>query len=43
MDRYGGNAENWAGFVVEIIKKARELGRTDYPLMIKMNCDDLIP
>jgi 2,4-dienoyl-CoA reductase-like NADH-dependent reductase (Old Yellow Enzyme family) len=41
-DEYGGNSENRARFIVEIVKRARELVVPDYPLMIKMNFDDFI-
>jgi len=39
-DEYGGNTENRARFIVEIVKRARELVGSEYPLMIKMNSDD---
>jgi 2,4-dienoyl-CoA reductase-like NADH-dependent reductase (Old Yellow Enzyme family) len=42
-DQYGGSTENRARFVVEIIERARELVGTNYPLMIKMNCNDFVP
>ncbi|MBI5115795.1 NADH:flavin oxidoreductase [Candidatus Poribacteria bacterium] len=42
-DQYGGATENRSRFVVEIVKRARELTGDDYPLMIKMNCDDFVP
>jgi len=41
-DEYGGNTENRARFIVEIVKRARELMGPDYPLLIKMNFDDFI-
>ncbi len=42
-DKYGGNTENRARFIVEIVERARELVGADYPIMIKMNCDDFVP
>ncbi len=41
-DRYGGNTENRARFLVEIIKRAKELVGQNYPLILKMNFDDFI-
>lgn len=41
-DEYGGSTENRARFVVEIVKRSRELVGDEYPLMIKMNFDDFI-
>ncbi len=41
-DDYGGNTENRARFVVEIVDRARELIGPDFPLMIKMNFNDFI-
>jgi len=41
-DKYGGSTENRARFITEIATKGRELVGEDYPLMIKMNCDDFI-
>jgi 2,4-dienoyl-CoA reductase-like NADH-dependent reductase (Old Yellow Enzyme family) len=41
-DEYGGSTENRSRFVVEIIKRTRELVGPDYPLMIKMSFDDFI-
>jgi 2,4-dienoyl-CoA reductase-like NADH-dependent reductase (Old Yellow Enzyme family) len=42
-DEYGGNTEKRAKIIVDIIKRARELVGDDYPLMIKMNCDEFVP
>jgi 2,4-dienoyl-CoA reductase-like NADH-dependent reductase (Old Yellow Enzyme family) len=42
IDEYGGDTERRAKFVVDIVKRARELVG-DYPIMIKMNCDDFVP
>jgi 2,4-dienoyl-CoA reductase-like NADH-dependent reductase (Old Yellow Enzyme family) len=41
-DAYGGSTRNRARFVTEIVKRARELVGEDYPIMIKMNCDDFM-
>jgi 2,4-dienoyl-CoA reductase-like NADH-dependent reductase (Old Yellow Enzyme family) len=41
-DQYGGSTANRARFVVEILQRARELVGSDYPLLIKMNCDDFV-
>lgn len=41
-DDYGGNTENRAWFVVEIIDRTRELIGPNFPLMIKMNFNDFI-
>jgi 2,4-dienoyl-CoA reductase-like NADH-dependent reductase (Old Yellow Enzyme family) len=41
-DKYGGNTENRARFIVEIVTRARELVGPDFPLMIKMNCDEYL-
>ncbi len=42
-DEYGGDTARRARFVVDIIRRTRELVGKDYPLMIKMNCDDFVP
>ncbi|UCD85699.1 MAG: NADH:flavin oxidoreductase [Deltaproteobacteria bacterium] len=41
-DEYGGTTENRARLVCEIIKRTRELVGPDFPIMIKMNCDDFV-
>ena len=41
-DDYGGSTENRARFITEILKRSREMVGPDYPVMIKMNCDDFI-
>lgn len=41
-DAYGGNTKNRARFITEIVKRARELVGQDYPIMIKMNCDEFM-
>jgi 2,4-dienoyl-CoA reductase-like NADH-dependent reductase (Old Yellow Enzyme family) len=42
-DEYGGDTARRARFLVEIVRRARELVGDDYALMIKMNCDDFVP
>lgn len=41
-DRYGGNTKNRTRFILEILKRARELVGSAFPILIKMNCDDFI-
>ena len=41
-DEYGGDTERRSRFIVDIVKRARELVG-DYPIMIKMNCEDFVP
>lgn len=41
-DAYGGSTENRARFITHIVKRARELVGEDYPIMIKMNCDEFM-
>jgi len=42
-DEYGGDTAHRAKFIVDIVARARELVGEDYPIMIKMNCDDFVP
>ena len=42
-DEYGGDTARRARFIVDIVSRARELVGEDYPIMIKMNCDDFVP
>jgi 2,4-dienoyl-CoA reductase-like NADH-dependent reductase (Old Yellow Enzyme family) len=42
-DEYGGDTAGRAKFIVDIVRRARELVGDDYPVMIKMNCDDFVP
>jgi 2,4-dienoyl-CoA reductase-like NADH-dependent reductase (Old Yellow Enzyme family) len=42
-DEYGGDTVGRARFIVDIVRRARELVGDDYPIMIKMNCDDFVP
>ena len=41
-DAYGGSTGNRSRFITEIVRRARELVGEDYPIMIKMNCDEFI-
>jgi len=41
-DQYGGSTEKRAAIVREIVEKARKLVGPDFPILIKMNCDDLV-
>ena len=41
-DQYGGNTENRLRFVKQIYKRSRELVGVDFPIMIKVNCDDFL-
>jgi len=41
-DEYGGSPENRARFITDIVKRSRKMVGPDYPIMIKMNCDDFI-
>jgi len=41
-DEYGGSIENRIRFVENIYKRSRELVGNDFPILIKMNCDDFL-
>jgi len=42
-DAYGGSLENRARALLEVLRKVRaEVGR-DYPVLVKMNCQDFLP
>ncbi|GAB4351314.1 MAG: NADH:flavin oxidoreductase [Candidatus Abyssubacteria bacterium] len=41
-DEYGGTTHKRARIIVDIVRRARQLVG-DFPLMIKMNCDDFVP
>jgi 2,4-dienoyl-CoA reductase (NADPH2) len=41
-DRYGGSLENRARFLLEIIKRSKELVGKDYPFLLRLNGTDLI-
>lgn len=42
-DEYGGDTSRRARFIVDIVRRARELVGENYPIMIKMNCDEFVP
>ncbi|MBY8985726.1 MAG: NADH:flavin oxidoreductase [Candidatus Lokiarchaeota archaeon] len=41
-DQYGGNTDKRLRFVEQIYKRSRELVGDDFPILIKMNCDDFL-
>ncbi|MFX0083601.1 MAG: NADH:flavin oxidoreductase [Candidatus Hodarchaeota archaeon] len=41
-DEYGGNTDNRIRFVEKIYLRSRELVGDDFPILIKMNCDDFL-
>ncbi len=41
-DEYGGNAENRARALVEICRDIRQAVGADYPVWVKINCDDFM-
>jgi len=41
-DHYGGNTDNRLNFVKQIYRRSRELVGDDFPILIKMNCDDFL-
>ncbi|MHA2007373.1 MAG: NADH:flavin oxidoreductase [Promethearchaeota archaeon] len=41
-DQYGGNTEKRLRFVEQIYIRSRELVGDDFPILIKMNCDDFL-
>ncbi len=41
-DEYGGSLENRARAILETLEKMRKSVGPDYPLLIKMNCEDFI-
>jgi 2,4-dienoyl-CoA reductase-like NADH-dependent reductase (Old Yellow Enzyme family) len=42
-DEYGGDTSRRARFIVDIVRRARELVGENYPIMIKINCDEFVP
>ncbi len=42
-DEYGGNLENRARFLTTLIKKVKQKAGEDYPVMIKLVCDEFVP
>lgn len=41
-DSYGGNIENRARILLEVLDRIRKSVGKDYPVMIKMNCEDFL-
>jgi 2,4-dienoyl-CoA reductase-like NADH-dependent reductase (Old Yellow Enzyme family) len=39
-DRWGGSLKNRVRIVAEMVKRMRELAGRDFPIIIKLNCDD---
>ena len=39
-DQWGGNVENRARFLKEVIQRIRQRVGTDYPIWLKLNCED---
>ncbi|MHA2184945.1 MAG: NADH:flavin oxidoreductase [Promethearchaeota archaeon] len=42
IDQYGGNIDKRLRFIEQIYKRSRELVGDDFPILIKMNCDDFL-
>jgi len=42
QDEYGGNVENRARFLLEVIKEVRKAVGENYPIMVKINSDDYL-
>ena len=42
-DGYGGDTARRARILVDILRRARDLVGGDFPILIKMNCDDFVP
>jgi 2,4-dienoyl-CoA reductase-like NADH-dependent reductase (Old Yellow Enzyme family) len=41
-DEYGGNIQNRARVLISILKNIRSAIGTDYPILVKMNCQDFV-
>jgi 2,4-dienoyl-CoA reductase-like NADH-dependent reductase (Old Yellow Enzyme family) len=41
-DMYGGKIENRARMLMEVLQIVREVGGPDFPILIKMNCNDFL-
>lgn len=41
-DMYGGKIENRARVLMEVLQSVREAGGSDFPVLIKMNCNDFL-
>jgi 2,4-dienoyl-CoA reductase-like NADH-dependent reductase (Old Yellow Enzyme family) len=42
-DRFGGSVENRARFVCDVYERMRDEVGPQFPVMIKVNCDDFVP
>jgi 2,4-dienoyl-CoA reductase-like NADH-dependent reductase (Old Yellow Enzyme family) len=42
-DAYGGSVENRARALLEVLQKARAEVGPEYPVLVKMNCQDFLP
>jgi 2,4-dienoyl-CoA reductase-like NADH-dependent reductase (Old Yellow Enzyme family) len=42
-DEYGGELENWARLLLEVVRSVRETVGPAYPVLIKMNSEDFLP
>ena len=42
QDQYGGSIENRARIVLEVLRSVRSTVGNDYPVLIKMNCQDFL-
>jgi 2,4-dienoyl-CoA reductase-like NADH-dependent reductase (Old Yellow Enzyme family) len=43
QDKYGGSLNNRMRILIEIYKKIREAVGKDFPVLIKINCEDFLP
>jgi 2,4-dienoyl-CoA reductase-like NADH-dependent reductase (Old Yellow Enzyme family) len=41
-DEYGGNIQNRAKALIEVLREVRQAVGKDYPVLVKMNCQDFI-
>ena len=42
QDKYGGNIQNRARTLVEVLREVRQAVGKEYPVLVKMNCQDFI-
>jgi 2,4-dienoyl-CoA reductase-like NADH-dependent reductase (Old Yellow Enzyme family) len=42
-DDYGSDTAGRTKIIVDIVRRAREMTGAEYPIMIKMNCEDFVP
>ncbi|MEW6441887.1 MAG: NADH:flavin oxidoreductase [bacterium] len=42
-DAYGGDTARRSRIVLEVVRRARELVGKDFPILIKLGCDDFVP